>query len=135
MQCILYKIYFWKVFHMYYNLICILYAPLCGQKNYSYKKWVLQDPKKISAMALNSILPERGTSFILYLRAMVMPRCSSRARSLPVRTGASIPKDSTSSASRYIFSSLASLRGVYSSLPLSSMSWSFACCCSLAGES
>jgi hypothetical protein len=22
MQCILYKIYFWKVFHMYYNLIC-----------------------------------------------------------------------------------------------------------------
>jgi hypothetical protein len=31
MQCILYKIYFWKVFHMYYNLICILYALLCGQ--------------------------------------------------------------------------------------------------------
>jgi hypothetical protein len=27
MQCILYKIYFWKVFHMYYNL----YALLCGQ--------------------------------------------------------------------------------------------------------
>jgi hypothetical protein len=23
MQCIRYKIYFWKVFHMYYNLICI----------------------------------------------------------------------------------------------------------------
>jgi hypothetical protein len=23
MQCILYKIYFWNVFHMYYNLICI----------------------------------------------------------------------------------------------------------------
>jgi hypothetical protein len=22
MQCILHKIYFWKVFHMYYNLIC-----------------------------------------------------------------------------------------------------------------
>jgi hypothetical protein len=31
MQCILYKIYFWKNFHMYYNLICILYALLCGQ--------------------------------------------------------------------------------------------------------
>jgi hypothetical protein len=29
MQCILYKICFWKVFHMYYNLICIfLYALL-----------------------------------------------------------------------------------------------------------
>ena len=31
MQCILYKIYFWKVFHVYYKLICILYALLCGQ--------------------------------------------------------------------------------------------------------
>jgi hypothetical protein len=31
MQCILYKIYFWKVFRMYYKLICILYALLCGQ--------------------------------------------------------------------------------------------------------
>jgi hypothetical protein len=31
MQCILYKIYFWKVFHMHYKLICILYALLCGQ--------------------------------------------------------------------------------------------------------
>jgi hypothetical protein len=31
MQCILYKIYFWNVFHMYYKLICILYALLCGQ--------------------------------------------------------------------------------------------------------
>jgi hypothetical protein len=31
MQCILYKVYFWKVFHMYYKLICILYALLCGQ--------------------------------------------------------------------------------------------------------
>jgi hypothetical protein len=31
MQCIIYKIYFLKVFHMYYKLICILYALLCGQ--------------------------------------------------------------------------------------------------------
>jgi hypothetical protein len=31
MQCILYKIYFWKVFHMYYKLICVLYALLYGQ--------------------------------------------------------------------------------------------------------
>jgi hypothetical protein len=43
MQCILYKIYFWKVFHLYYNLICILYALLCGQnfilvKSGCYKK-------------------------------------------------------------------------------------------------
>jgi hypothetical protein len=26
---------------MHYNLICILYALLCGQKFYSCKKWVL----------------------------------------------------------------------------------------------
>jgi hypothetical protein len=31
MQCILYKIYFWKVFHMYCKLICILYTVVCGQ--------------------------------------------------------------------------------------------------------
>jgi hypothetical protein len=38
MQCILYKIYFWKVFHKYYNLIC---TPM-WTKFYSCKKWVLQ---------------------------------------------------------------------------------------------
>jgi hypothetical protein len=43
MQCILYKIYFWKVFHKYYNLICIFFicTPICT-KFYSCKKWVLQ---------------------------------------------------------------------------------------------
>jgi hypothetical protein len=31
MQCILYKIYFWKVFHMNYNLICIfICTPICA---------------------------------------------------------------------------------------------------------
>jgi hypothetical protein len=30
-QCIIYKIYFWKVFHMYGKLICNLYALLCCQ--------------------------------------------------------------------------------------------------------
>jgi hypothetical protein len=30
MQCTLYKIYFWKVFHMNYNLICIfICTPIC----------------------------------------------------------------------------------------------------------
>jgi hypothetical protein len=101
-------------------------GPLCLQKTL--------DPKKISAMALNSTRPRRGTSLILYLGAVVMPRCSSRARSLPVRTGASAPKDSTSSASRYIFASSVLLRGRYSSLALSSMSWSFGYCCSSAGK-
>jgi Na+/phosphate symporter len=42
MQCILYKIYFWKVFHKYYNLIRIfICTPICT-KFYSCKKWVLQ---------------------------------------------------------------------------------------------
>jgi hypothetical protein len=43
MQCILYKIYFWKVFHMYYNLICIfICTPIWTKKIYSCKMWVLQ---------------------------------------------------------------------------------------------
>jgi hypothetical protein len=99
-------------------------GPLCRQRTL--------DPKKISVMALNSTRPECGTSLILYLGAVVMPRCSSRARSLPARTGALIPKDSTSYVSQYIFSNSASLWGGYSSLALSSMSlalssmsWSF----------
>jgi hypothetical protein len=77
-------------------------SPLCLQRTL--------DLKKIFATALNSTRPRRGTS-LMYLGVVVMPRCSSRAQSLPVRTGALAPKDSTSSASRYIFSSSVSLRG------------------------
>jgi hypothetical protein len=40
-------------------------------------------------MALNSTCPGRRTSLILYLGAVVIPWCSSRAQSMPVRTGAS----------------------------------------------
>jgi hypothetical protein len=101
-------------------------GPLCQQ--------MTLDLKKISTMALNSTRPRRGTSLILYLGVMVMPRCSSRAQSLPARTGALTPKDSTSSTSQYIFSSSASLRGGYSSLALSSTSWSFGYCCSSVGS-
>jgi hypothetical protein len=83
-------------------------SPLCLQRTL--------DPRKISVMALNSTRPGRGTSLILYLGAVLMPRCSSRARSLSTGTGASAPKDSTSSASQYIFSSFVSLgRGCSSS--------------------
>jgi hypothetical protein len=85
--------------------------------------------------AEDSTRPECGTSLILYLGVVVMPRCFGRARSLPAGTGASTPKDSTSSTSRYIFSSSASLEGGYSSLALSSISWSFGCCYSSIGES
>jgi hypothetical protein len=91
-------------------------GPLCRQR--------ILDPKKISTMALNSTRPERGTSLILYRGAVVMPRCSSRARSLPARIRDSASKDSTSPASRYIFSSSVSLGGGCSSLVLSSMLWS-----------
>jgi hypothetical protein len=42
MQCILCKIYLWKIFHTNYNLICILHALLFAQNFYSCKKWVLQ---------------------------------------------------------------------------------------------
>jgi hypothetical protein len=43
--------------------------------------------RKIAAMALNSTYTGRGTSLILYLGVVVMPKCSSRAQSLPVGTG------------------------------------------------
>jgi hypothetical protein len=79
---------------------------------------------------LNSTRPERGTSLILYRGAVVMPRCSSKAWSLPARIGDSAPKDSTSLASRYIFSSSVSLGGGCSSLALSYMLWSSGCCSS-----
>jgi hypothetical protein len=72
-------------------------GPLCRQR--------ILDPKKISAMALNSTRAKRETSLILYPGAVVMPRCSSKAQSLPVRIRDSASKDSTSSAFRYIFSS------------------------------
>jgi hypothetical protein len=101
-------------------------SPLCMQRTL--------DLRKISAMALNSTRPGCGTSLILYLRAVVMPRCSNRAQSLPVGTGALAPKDSTSSASRYIFSFFMSLGGGCSSLAWSSMSWFFGCYCSSTGE-
>jgi hypothetical protein len=71
-------------------------GPLCWQRTLH--------PKKISVTTLNSTRPERGTFLILYREAVVMPRCSSRAQSLPARIGDLAPKDSTSSASRYIFS-------------------------------
>jgi hypothetical protein len=90
-------------------------GPLCQQRTL--------DPKKISAMALNSTRPERETSLIKYRGAVVMLKCSNRARSLPARIRNSAPKDSTSSASRYIFSASVSLGGGYSLLVLSSVSW------------
>jgi hypothetical protein len=78
-------------------------GPLCRQR--------ILDLKKISTMSLNSTHPEHGTSLILYRGAVVMPRCSSKARGLPARIGDSAPKDSTSSASRYIFLSSVLLGG------------------------
>jgi hypothetical protein len=101
-------------------------GPLCRQRTL--------DLKKICVTALNSTHPGRGTSLILYLGAVVIPRCSSRAQSLPVRTGASFPKDYTSSASWYIFLSLVSLGGECSSSALSSTSWPSGCYNSSAGE-
>jgi hypothetical protein len=52
MQCILYKIYFWKVFHMCYNLICIF---ICTRflflKNVSVTPW---DETHLSDLLLNA---------------------------------------------------------------------------------
>jgi hypothetical protein len=45
MQCILYKIYFWKVFHMYYKLIWLLYGLLCGQNFILVKSGCYKEPE------------------------------------------------------------------------------------------
>jgi hypothetical protein len=49
MQCILHMIYFWKVFHMYYKLICILYALLCGQNSILVKSGCYKSTTSLSA--------------------------------------------------------------------------------------
>jgi hypothetical protein len=86
--------------------------------------WCLKrtlDLKMISVMALNSTRPRCGTSLTLYLGVVVMRKCSSRAQSLPVGTGASAPKHSTSSESLYILLTYVSLRGGCSSSSSSSL--------------
>jgi hypothetical protein len=100
--------------------------------------WCLQrtlGPEKIYATALNSTHHGRGTPLILYLGAEVMPKCPSRARSLPIGIRASAPKDSLSSASLYNFSPSLSLMGEYTLSSTSSLStsWSCYCCYSSAG--
>jgi hypothetical protein len=100
--------------------------------------WCLQrtlDPEMISVTALNSTCPGCETPLIRYLGAEVMPKCPSRARSLPVGIRASAPKDSISSASLYTFSPSVSLKGEYSSWSSSLLltSWSCCYCCSSAG--
>jgi hypothetical protein len=76
-------------------------------------------PKEDLCDGLNSTCPGRGTSLTPYLGAVVMPKCTNRAWSLPVGIGASSLKDSTLSASLYIFSTSMSVRGEYSSSSLS----------------
>jgi hypothetical protein len=76
MQCILYKIYFWKVFHMYYTLICIfICTPICT-KFHSHKKWVLQSQT-------------RGTEFHRPSNSVSTSWCSSYSTRSTSRTGTS----------------------------------------------
>jgi hypothetical protein len=72
MQCILYKIYFWKVFHMYYNLICIfICTPICT-KFYSRKKWVLHHLGTGNARSCRPyFLPVQKTLTERFLKAIV----------------------------------------------------------------
>jgi hypothetical protein len=58
-------------------------GPLCPQR--------ILGLRKISAMPLNSTRSGRGTSLIMYLGAVVMPKCSSRVQSLPVGTSSHTP--------------------------------------------
>jgi hypothetical protein len=60
-------------------------------------------PEKISAMARYSTRPGRGTPLIRYLGVVVIPKYTSRARSLLTRTETLTPYDSLSSMPRYNF--------------------------------
>jgi hypothetical protein len=84
---------------------------------------------------LNSTCPRHGILLILYLGVEVMPKCPSRARSLPVWIEASTKKDSLLSASLYSFSPSLLLKGEYSSSYSSSLSTSWSSCyyCSSVG--
>jgi hypothetical protein len=83
MQCILYTIYFWKVFHMHYNLICILYALLCEKKFYSCKKWVLHHSSADVLLMMNTkicVIPQELRS--LKLSSIVRQYSSGHAKSV-----------------------------------------------------
>jgi hypothetical protein len=73
-------------------------------------QWTL-GPEKVSATTLNSTRPGRRTPLIMYLLAEVMPKCPSRARSLPIGIRASALKDSLLSAYLYSFLPSSSLWG------------------------
>jgi hypothetical protein len=82
MQCILYKIYFWKVFHKYYNLIC---TPICT-KFYSCKKWVLQ-PHHSAEVGYDTVMyPVAQDPASQLGRAPALP-CAPRHRILPSCSG------------------------------------------------
>jgi hypothetical protein len=64
MQCIIYKIYFWKVFHICYNLICIfICTPICTKKLFLQKvgvtpmhadDWLKTTEKKLQVVQCNN---------------------------------------------------------------------------------
>jgi hypothetical protein len=91
MQCILYKIYFWKVFHMYYNLICILYALLCGQNFILVKSGCYTTaPWPVSPQLLGSLeLPTLSQKVPL----LVIPLAVRRARTPGVVARSEVPAD------------------------------------------
>jgi hypothetical protein len=64
MQCILYKIYFWKVFHMNYNWIC---TPICTKILFLQKVGVTGDdmPKKWNFLQPESTLAELGIELMV----------------------------------------------------------------------
>jgi hypothetical protein len=97
MQCILYKIYFWKVsFHMYYKLISILYALLCGQNFIFVKSGCYRSSAWGRASYEISLwppfhIPNRRWNLFSPSPFPPQPRASSRSRSLLVSQWLSHP--------------------------------------------
>jgi hypothetical protein len=60
MQCILCKIYFWKVFHKYYNFIC---APICTKVLFLQKVGVTPTPVVLPSAGKTPVRGYRGLRF------------------------------------------------------------------------
>jgi hypothetical protein len=73
MQCLLYKIYFWKGFSYALEIdMHHIYAPMLT-KFYSCKKWVLHAPTEVSLEVLATTKQPRAPSCALWVLATTKP--------------------------------------------------------------
>jgi hypothetical protein len=72
--------YFWNVFRMYYNLICIfICTPICTKKFYSCKNWVLQFPSSGLSAHATTRPPSRRPAQLAHPGGRLPPRDAAAA--------------------------------------------------------